>query len=135
VVVDVLAVCPDDVIFAGVEIRLVRGGRSTVGGWVADDLPVLLLTTTGRRSGKPHTTPLLFHRRAVGPLLLTRPTAYPPARKNSTKPNSASASVNAMPKNIVVRTMPAASGCRAIAVIAFPMTYPIPMAGPIAASP
>lgn len=64
-----------------------------------------------------------------------RVVAYPPARKNSTKPNSASASVNAMPKNIVVRTMPAASGCRAIAVIAFPMTYPIPMAGPIAASP
>ena len=38
--------------------------------------------------------------------------------KNSTKPMSASASVNAIPRNMVVLTMPAASGCRAIALIA-----------------
>ena len=31
-------------------------------------------------------------------------------RMNTTKPMSASASVNAMPRNMVVRTMPAASG-------------------------
>ena len=36
-------------------------------------------------------------------------------RMNTTKPISASASVKAMPRNIVVRTMPAASGWRAIA--------------------
>ena len=38
----------------------------------------------------------------------------PSAREEaSTKPNSASASVNAMPRNIVVRTVPADSGWRA----------------------
>jgi deazaflavin-dependent oxidoreductase (nitroreductase family) len=31
---------------------------------------VLLLTTRGRRTGKRHTTPLLFHHRADGSLLL-----------------------------------------------------------------
>ena len=34
---------------------------------------------------------------------------------NNHEPDQASASVKAMPRNIVVRTMPAASGCRAIA--------------------
>ena len=53
----------------------------------------------------------------------------------STNPNSASASVNAMPKNIVVRTMPADSGWRAMAVMALPTTMPMPMPGPIAAPP
>ena len=38
-----------------------------------------------------------------------------PSRMNTTKPIRASASVKAMPRNIVVRTMPAASGWRAIA--------------------
>lgn len=57
-------------IFSSAERRLARGGRSTVGGWVAGGVPVLLLTTAGRRSGKRHTTPLLFHRRADGSLLL-----------------------------------------------------------------
>ena len=37
------------------------------------------------------------------------------ARKKTTKPISASASTKAMPRNIVVRTMPAASGWRAMA--------------------
>src|SRR5262249_12744677 len=55
--------------------------------------------------------------------------------KDSTKPKSASASVNAMPRNIVVRTVPAASGWRAIAVMAFPTTSPMPMPGPMAAPP
>ena len=35
-----------------------------------------------------------------------------------TNPNRASASVKAMPRNMVVRTMPADSGCLAIAVMA-----------------
>ena len=35
---------------------------------------------------------------------------YRPSRMKTTKPISASASVKAMPRNIVVRTMPAASG-------------------------
>jgi hypothetical protein len=52
-----------------------------------------------------------------------------------TKPNSASASVNAIPRNIVVRTVPADSGWRAIAVIALPTTRPMPMPGPMAAPP
>src|SRR5262245_23333279 len=54
---------------------------------------------------------------------------------DSTNPKSASASVNAMPRNIVVRTVPAASGWRAIAVMAFPTTSPMPMPGPMAAPP
>ena len=57
-------------LFTRVERRLARAGRSTIGGWVAGGAPALLLTTTGRRSGQPHTTPLLFHRDADGSLLL-----------------------------------------------------------------
>jgi deazaflavin-dependent oxidoreductase (nitroreductase family) len=52
------------------ERRLARAGHSTIGGWVAGDVPVLLLTTTGRRSGRKHTTPVLFHRDADGSLLV-----------------------------------------------------------------
>src|SRR5450631_1070130 len=52
-----------------------------------------------------------------------------------TKPNRASASVNAMPRNMVVRTMPADSGWRAMAVMALPTTMPMPIPGPIAAAP
>ena len=55
--------------------------------------------------------------------------------KARTKPKSASASVKAMPRNMVVRTMPAASGWRAIAVMALPTTMPMPMPGPMAAPP
>lgn len=57
-------------VFTHVERRLARAGRTTVGGWVAGRVPVLLLTTTGRRSGARHTIPLLFHRLADGSLLL-----------------------------------------------------------------
>ena len=54
---------------------------------------------------------------------------------NTTKPISARASVNAIPKNIVVLAVPADSGCLVIASIAAPTTIPIPTPGPIAASP
>ena len=54
-------------------------------------------------------------------------------RMKTTKPNRASASVKAMPRNMVVRTMPAASGWRAMAVMALPTTMPMPMPGPMAA--
>ena len=37
------------------------GGR--IGGHTIDGLPVLLLTTRGRRTGEPRTTPLVFHRK------------------------------------------------------------------------
>ena len=40
---------------------------------------------------------------------------YSYTKKNKTKPISANASVKAIPKNIVVLTIPAASGCLAIA--------------------
>src|SRR5204863_5405584 len=56
-------------------------------------------------------------------------------RMKTTKPMSASASVKAMPRNIVVRAIPAASGWRAIAVMALPTTMPMPMPGPTAAAP
>ena len=59
----------------------------------------------------------------------------PEMMKARTKPKSASASVKAMPRNMVVRTMPAASGWRAIAVMALPTTMPMPMPGPMAAPP
>src|SRR4051794_20876757 len=52
-----------------------------------------------------------------------------------TKPNSARASVKAMPRNMVVRTMPADSGWRAIAEMALPTTRPMPIPGPMAAPP
>ena len=55
--------------------------------------------------------------------------------KARTKPKSASASVKAMPRNMVVRTMPADSGWRAIDEMALPTTRPMPMPGPMAAPP
>jgi deazaflavin-dependent oxidoreductase (nitroreductase family) len=47
---------------AGVDRRLLEksGGRFTVLGPIA--APVVLLTTTGRKSGKPRTSPLLYYR-------------------------------------------------------------------------
>src|ERR1700704_170730 len=54
---------------------------------------------------------------------------------DNTKPKSASASVNAMPRNIGVGTVPADSGCLAMAVMALPTTMPMPMPGPMAAPP
>src|SRR5918992_1200008 len=52
-----------------------------------------------------------------------------------TKPMSASASIRANPRNIVVRVSPAVSGWRAMASIAAENTNPTPTPGPIAASP
>jgi deazaflavin-dependent oxidoreductase (nitroreductase family) len=43
-------------------IREFRANRGVVGGELAD-LPLLLLTTIGARSGQPRTTPLTYHRR------------------------------------------------------------------------
>jgi len=57
-------------VFTALDRRLARAGLRTVGGWVAGGAPVLLLTTTGRHSGRPHTTPVLFHRDSDGSLLL-----------------------------------------------------------------
>src|SRR4249919_2143728 len=50
-------------------------------------------------------------------------------------PNSARASINPMPMNIVARTWPAYSGWRAMASTAWPIRTPSPTPGPIAASP
>src|SRR5919108_99923 len=55
--------------------------------------------------------------------------------KARTNPISARASVKAIPRNIVVRTMPAASGWRAMASMARPTTSPMPIPGPMAARP
>jgi hypothetical protein len=60
---------------------------------------------------------------------------YGKSRMNTTKPMRARASVKAIPKNIVVRTIPADSGCLAMDEIALPTTVPIPTPGPIAARP
>lgn len=43
-------------------IREFRANGGVVGGELAD-MPLLLLTTIGARSGQPHTTPLAYHRR------------------------------------------------------------------------
>ncbi len=41
--------------------RLYRATNGRVGKWLPGvDAPMLLLTTTGRRSGRPHTVPLLY---------------------------------------------------------------------------
>src|SRR6266542_1147948 len=50
-------------------------------------------------------------------------------------PNSARASINPMPMNIVARTCPAYSGWRAIASTDLPIRTPSPIPGPIAARP
>jgi deazaflavin-dependent oxidoreductase (nitroreductase family) len=57
-------------LFTRLERRLARTGRPTIGGWIAGGVPVLLLTTTRRRSGDRHVTPLVFHRDSDGSLLL-----------------------------------------------------------------
>src|SRR6185436_20943874 len=56
-------------------------------------------------------------------------------RMKTTKPMRARASVKAMPRNMVVRTMPAASGWRAMAWTDWPTRTPMPMPGPMAARP
>lgn len=57
-------------VFTRVELRRARRGRRTIGGWVAGGVPVLALTTNGRRSDRPHTVPLLFHREDAGSVLV-----------------------------------------------------------------
>src|SRR5581483_5119657 len=52
-----------------------------------------------------------------------------------TNPMRARASANAMPRNMVVRTVPSISGCRAIAWMALPTIRPMPTPGPMAARP
>lgn len=56
--------------FTALEIRLHRSGRRTLGSRIAGNAPVLLLTTTGRLTGKRRTTPLLYHREENGDVLL-----------------------------------------------------------------
>ena len=41
-------------------VALYRASGGRLGGRVGNGVPVLLLTTTGRRTGKRRTTPLLF---------------------------------------------------------------------------
>jgi deazaflavin-dependent oxidoreductase (nitroreductase family) len=52
----------DPVGFNGAVIREFRANGGVVGGELAD-MPLLLLTTIGGRSGGPRTTPLAYHRR------------------------------------------------------------------------
>jgi deazaflavin-dependent oxidoreductase (nitroreductase family) len=46
-------------ILGGMHTRVYRLTKGKVGGSIAK-VPVLLLTTTGRKSGRPRTTPLLY---------------------------------------------------------------------------
>ncbi len=56
------------------------GGRVTLSGWIA---PVLLLSTTGRRSGRERTTPLMYVRDGANFIVScenfgqSRPSAWP----------------------------------------------------------
>jgi deazaflavin-dependent oxidoreductase (nitroreductase family) len=49
-------------VFGGLHTWLYRVSDGNIGGRFAGGAPVLLLTTTGRRSGKPRTSPLLYVR-------------------------------------------------------------------------
>ena len=53
----------------------------------------------------------------------------------ATRPMRASASVSAKPIHMYSEMRPVASGCRAMASIAWPKTRPMPMPGPMAARP
>ncbi|HET8893333.1 MAG TPA: nitroreductase family deazaflavin-dependent oxidoreductase [Gaiellaceae bacterium] len=48
------------VVASRVHVALFRWSRGRLGGRLGKNQPVLLLTTTGRKSGKPRTTPLLY---------------------------------------------------------------------------
>ncbi len=50
--------------FVGVHKALYRVSRGRVGGWLAG--PILLLTTTGRKTGLPRTLPLLYLKTQTG---------------------------------------------------------------------
>jgi F420H(2)-dependent quinone reductase len=52
-------------IFGGMHVRVYRLTGGKVGGKIGK-APVLLLTTTGRKSGQPRTTPLLYTRAGEG---------------------------------------------------------------------
>ncbi len=46
--------------FVKVHVALYRAGGGRVGGRLRKGVPVLLLTTTGRKTGRRRTTPLLY---------------------------------------------------------------------------
>ena len=48
------------VVVSRIHVALVRVTRGRIGARIGKGLPVLLLTTTGRKSGKRRTTPLLY---------------------------------------------------------------------------
>lgn len=57
-------------VLTALDRRLTRAGRMPIGARVVGGAPVLLLTTTGRRSGRTHTVPLLFHQATAGTLVV-----------------------------------------------------------------
>ena len=82
---------------------LLEFGEDRVEVALGDFLVGLLLGARGREEDDVH--PIARHRDRSGTSAQANL-----RRMNTTKPISASASVKAMPRNIVVRTMPAASG-------------------------
>ena len=57
-------------VLTAIDRHRVRRGRASIGGRVAGGVPVLLLTTIGRRTGRPRTTPLLYTPNETDTLLL-----------------------------------------------------------------
>lgn len=55
-------------LFTAIECRRFRRGQKTYGQW-AGQAPLLVLTTTGRRSGKLRQTPLVYHETHRGLLI------------------------------------------------------------------
>jgi deazaflavin-dependent oxidoreductase (nitroreductase family) len=60
-------------------IREFRANKGQVGhlGDFLKDFPVLLLTTTGARSGRPHTTPLMYVRDGARPVVFASAAGSP----------------------------------------------------------
>jgi deazaflavin-dependent oxidoreductase (nitroreductase family) len=60
-------------------IREFRANKGRVGhlGDFLKDFPVLLLTTTGARSGRPHTTPLMYVRDGARPVVFASAAGSP----------------------------------------------------------
>ena len=56
-------------VFGGMHARVYRLTGGKVGGRIGK-APVLLLTATGRKSGEPHTTPLLYARAGDGYMVI-----------------------------------------------------------------